>query len=297
MASSFASSSRNNALTYVVEEAGEYVVRFYTMYIYTTITWTEDSVTSIAVRDDWDAFIAQFVSNCPVNLCNAVENVSLRWCWLETQKAFVRSAVQGILIAMPLALIILMISTQNWIVSLFAVFDIVGIMLCELSIMYLMGWKFGVSESVAIVIIIGFSVDYVVHLANAYLESSAYSRDERLSFALLTMGISVVSGAVTTFGAGFFLIFPPVIFFYKMGLLMISTVFLSIFWAMCFFTSIIALWGPEGDSGDLKKYFKCCQKKKVVDGGDKRRETYNDYQVGDGDTKPYKTMEMTDAAA
>merc|ERR1712048_1514220 len=90
------------------------------------------------------------------------------------KKAFVRSAVQGILIAMPLALIILMISTQNWVVSLFAVFDIVGIMLCELSIMYLMGWKFGVSESVAIVIIIGFSVDYVVHLANAYLESSAY---------------------------------------------------------------------------------------------------------------------------
>merc|ERR1719384_3078726 len=82
-----------------------------------------------------------------------------------------------------------------------------------------------------------------------------------------------------------------------MGLLMISTVFLSIFWAMCFFTSIIALWGPEGDSGDLKKYFKCCQKKKTMDADGNRRETYNDYQVGDGDTKPYKTMEMTDAAA
>merc|ERR1719384_967202 len=275
MASSFASSSRNNALTYVVEEAGEYVVRFYTMYIYTTITWTEDSVTSIAVRDDWDAFIAQFVSNCPVNLCNAVENVSLRWCWLETQRAFVRSAVQGILIAMPLALVILMISTQNWIVSLFAVFDIVGIMLCELSIMYLMGWKFGVSESVAIVIIIGFSVDYVVHLANAYLESSAESREERLSFALLTMGISVVSGAITTFGAGFFLIFPPVIFFYKMGLLMISTVALSIIWAMCFFTSIIAMWGPQGDTGDMKKYFKACYLRC------KNKES--DYEVGNED--------------
>merc|ERR1712204_96954 len=222
-----------------------------------------------------------------------VENVSLRWCWLETQSAFVRSAVQGILIAMPLALIILMVSTQNWIVSLFAVFDIVGIMLCELSIMYLMGWKFGVSESVAIVIIIGFSVDYVVHLANAYLESSAHSRHERLSFALLTMGISVVSGAVTTFGAGFFLIFPPVIFFYKMGLLMISTVFLSIFWAMCFFTSIIALWGPEGDAGDLKKYFRCRNKNKVGD-SDKRQEDYNEYEA-DNDTKPYSSMEMGQA--
>ena len=69
---------------------------------------------------------------------------------------------------MPLAFIILLLSTQNWIISIFAVLDIIGIMLCELAIMSLFGWKFGVSECVAIVIIIGFSVDYVVHLANAY---------------------------------------------------------------------------------------------------------------------------------
>ena len=298
----YASSSRNNALTYVVQnDDGEYVVRFYTMYIYSTIVWTDPSDYSIDYRTDWDEFIDEIKANCPAgaeNLCGSVENVSLRWCWLETQKAFVRSAVQGILIAMPLALIILMISTQNWIISVFAVLDIIGIMLCELSIMYLMGWKFGVSESVAVVIIIGFSVDYVVHLANAYLESGAESREERLSFALLTMGISVVSGAITTFGAGFFLIFPPVIFFYKMGVLMISTVAISIFWAMCFFTSIIAMWGPEGDTGDLKKYFKCCpgckeEKKETSDNGRtlEKRESYRNYEVGDGDAKPYE-LEM-----
>merc|ERR1711933_316231 len=95
---------------------------------------------------------------------------------------------------------------------------------------------------------IGFSIDYVVHLANAYLESSSHSREERLSFALLTMGISVVSGAVTTFGAGFFLTFPVFVFFYKMGIVMVSTVALS----------IIAMWGPQGDTGDMKKYFKAC---------------------------------------
>lgn len=173
---------------------------------------------------------------------------------------------------MPLAFLILLLSTRNWIMSVFAVFDIIGIMLCELAIMYLVGWKFGVSECVAIVIIIGFSVDYVVHLANAYLESTAKDRDGRLSFALLTMGISVVSGAVTTFAAGFFLVFPEIVFFYKMGVLIMTTVFTSILWAMCFFTSIVALWGPEGDAGDLQKYLKrcsCCGRDgHVADGGD-----------------------------
>ena len=59
----------------------------------------------------------------------------------------------------------------------------------------------------------------MVHLANAYLEAPVTDRAGRLSFALLTMGISVVSGAVTTFAAGFFLVFPEIVFFYKMGLL------------------------------------------------------------------------------
>lgn len=55
------------------------------------------------------------------------------------------------------------------------------------------------------------------------------------------MGISVTSGAVTTFCAGFFLVFPEIVFFYKMGLLIMSTVFNSIVWAMCFFCAIVLL--------------------------------------------------------
>ena len=200
---------------------------------------------------------------------------------------------------MPLAFIILLVSTRNWIISIFAVLDIIGIMLCELSIMYLLGWKFGVSECVAIVIIIGFSVDYVVHIANAYLESTAEDRFGRLSFSLLTMGISVVSGAITTFAAGFFLIFPDIVFFYKMGVLMVSTVGISITWAMCFFTSMVACIGPQGDRGDIRKWFRCCPcckdtknrvtSESVATNG--RRETYGDYNNDNGEFKGYQ-LEM-----
>ena len=49
-----------------------------------------------------------------------------------------------------------------------------------------------------------------------------------------------------------------------------TTVFNSIFWAMCFFTAIVALWGPEDNAGDLRKYFACCQcrqsEKEVAEG-------------------------------
>ena len=100
--------------------------------------------------------------------------------------------------------------------------------------------------------------DYVVHLANSYLESQGESRMERLSFALLTMGVSVVSGAITTMLSGLMLVFPAYVFFYKMGWIIVTTVLLALMWALIFFPSIVALAGPEGDAGDLNKYLVYC---------------------------------------
>ena len=122
---------------------------------------------------------------------------------------------------------------------------------CALAVMALMGWQFGISESLSVVIIIGFSVDYVVHLANSYLESTAEKRNERLSFALLTMGVSVASGAITTFLSGFFMQFPEMQFFYKMGIIILATILWSVVWALFFFTSLLAAFGPEGKTGNI----------------------------------------------
>jgi len=177
---------------------------------------------------------------------------------------YIHSALRGIAIALPLAFVVLLISTRNWIVSLFAIMDIIGVIVCELGMMWCMGWSFGVLESISVILVIGFSVDYVVHLANSYLESAAETRFERMSFALLTMGVSVVSGAATTMLAGFMLLFPSFIFFYKMGWVIVTVVILALLWSMMFFTSMVALCGPERDQGDLNKYLVRCRKEEDV---------------------------------
>ena len=41
----------------------------------------------------------------------------------------------------------------------------------------MMGWELGTTEAIAAVIVIGFSVDYCVHLANAYVESAETHRE------------------------------------------------------------------------------------------------------------------------
>jgi protein dispatched 1 len=96
------------------------------------------------------------------------------------------------------------------------------------------------------------SVDYVVHLALAYVESPAESRAERTRDALTEMGVTVLGGALTSLGASFMLFFCLLQFFFKFGAFMFVTIFGSIMWSMFYFMSVCATIGPERDQGSLK---------------------------------------------
>lgn len=82
-----------------------------------------------------------------------------------------------------------------------------------IALMVLSGWELGVIESVATVIVIGFSVDYVVHLAAHYVHSPLHQRNDRAKDSISAMGISIFSGAVTTMGSGVFLFGGTLVFF------------------------------------------------------------------------------------
>jgi predicted RND superfamily exporter protein len=49
---------------------------------------------------------------------------------------------------------------------------VIIVILSVVSIIVLKGWDLGVSESVAVVILIGLSVDYVIHLSTDYIHST-----------------------------------------------------------------------------------------------------------------------------
>ena len=93
----------------------------------------------------------------------------------------------------------------------------------------------GVSESIAMVIIIGFSVDYVVHLAAHYVHSADTRRYERTRESIKDMGVSIFSGGVTTFGSGVFLFGGEIVFFQKFAVIICTTVVFSLANALIFF--------------------------------------------------------------
>ena len=58
------------------------------------------------------------------------------------------------------------------------------------------GWGLGLLEGILVVLVIGFSVDYTVHLSDSYKACTAPTRYEKVQFALHGTGVSILSGAI-----------------------------------------------------------------------------------------------------
>ena len=103
----------------------------------------------------------------------------------------------------------------------------------------------------AAIIIVGFSVDYCVHLANAFQEADAPTPEIKMQLALTTMGISVVAGAATTISSGVFLACCILTFFVKFAFLVCWTILCSFFWALLFFPALVMTFGPVVNACDV----------------------------------------------
>ena len=167
----------------------------------------------LPIYESWEETIAEFSDTAPKGLKKLFQNANIFWAWMNSEKAFYDGAIQGMIVSVTLAFLIILIATQNAIIAVYSIISVIFIVGSVTSVMVLMGWELGVPESVATVIVIGFSVDYVVHLAAHYVHSPLYEREAKATEAISDMGISIFSGAVTTLGSGIFLFFGTLVFF------------------------------------------------------------------------------------
>jgi predicted RND superfamily exporter protein len=140
-----------------------------------------------------------------------------------------------------------------------------------LGLMSLLGWKLGVSESLAIVILIGFSIDYVVHLAAHYVHSPYHGRYERMKDSYREMGVSIFAGAITTAGSGAFLFPSTSVIFWKFAVILTSTIGFALFYSMMSFGAIMHICGIEGNFGSIYACFAyCCQSDEGIEEEDEK---------------------------
>ena len=177
---------------------------------------------------------------------------------MESEKAFFTNAIQGMIISIGFACAVIFIATRNWIVTFYAIHCVGFICAAELALMHLRGYEMGVAESVGTIMVIGFSVDYVVHLAAHYVHSASMTRFPRTTEAIGEMGISIFSGAMTTIGSAVFLFGGKMAFFQKFAFMISTTVFIALIYSLVYYIALSHGFGPEGSAGNITTAIKQC---------------------------------------
>ena len=183
-----------------------------------------------------------------------MQSTAFAWTWLRTEQGLLFGFYQGLSICFPVAFVVLLLSTGNVFLALYAIVAVFFIVFGVLGFVHGLGWDLGVAESVAGIIIVGFSVDYTVHLGHMYCHGAHKGfekRKHRFEYASRKMVMTVIAGAITTFGAGVFMFFCQMLFFVKMATLICGTIVLSFLYSLGFFMAVLYLQGPEGNFGDL----------------------------------------------
>lgn len=149
---------------------------------------------------------------------------------------------------------ILLIATRNIILAILSILCVSVVIVSVLAIMVMKGWELGISESISVVILIGLAVDYVIHLASDYTHSVHESRHDKIKQAYSEMGVSILSGTITTLGCGVALFGGKMITFQKFAVIISGTIAFSFVSAMFLFGALCHVLGPEKGFGNID----CC---------------------------------------
>jgi len=144
-----------------------------------------------------------------------------------------------------MAFLVILVFTKQIIIAFSALVTISCVLMSVLAMMKLAGYELGTITSVAISILAGFAVDFVVHLAHAFAASSKPTREGRFHDTFEVIAVSVFSGALTSVLAASVLLLCTLQFFAKFGFFLIFTVIWAWIWGNFFFMSVMYLIGPD----------------------------------------------------
>lgn len=188
------------------------------------------------------------------------------WVFLVTQDLLMSGAFTGAGISLAVAFLVLWLATGNIIVTAVATLNMLCVTTCIMGMMYTVGWELGTIESISATVLVGLSVDYVVHIAQAYVEADAVQRIDRVRSALYEMGGTVFGGAITSLGASGMLFGCYLVFFKKFGGFMFMTIGFSFLFCFCFFLPLMLIMGPnrnmeiDGKLYDCASLQSCCKR-------------------------------------
>lgn len=136
-----------------------------------------------------------------------------------------KTAYSSAAIALGAASAVVLFSSRSFVLTIFSTMTI-GYVLCSVTATLVsLGWTLGFLESICFAILIGISVDFVIHFGHAYASLPGNApKGERTKYALINMGPSILAAAFTTMAAAIIMLFCVITFFSKFALILFMTV-------------------------------------------------------------------------
>ena len=149
-------------------------------------------------------------------------------------------------VSLAVAAVVAFFTTLNILISLYAIFTVMFIIVVTIAGLVLQGWELNIMESVVVTVVIGMSIDFTLHYGVAYRLSPDLDREMRVACSVSRMGSAIAMAAFTTFLAGVFMLPSTVLVYRKFGIFLMILISASWIYSTFFFQSLLRIIGPQG---------------------------------------------------
>lgn len=158
-------------------------------------------------------------------------------------------------IALGCAAAVIFFSSRSLLLTVFSTLTIGYVLTSVTATLVAMGWTLGFLEAICFAILIGVSVDFVIHLSHAYsLLEGNVDRSRRTKYALIKMGPSILATAATTILSAVIMLFTVITFFQKFALILFFTVLQASIGSFIIFLTMMDCVGPSNPTYLVDRY-------------------------------------------
>mmetsp|Transcript_9367 Transcript_9367/g.17549 ORF Transcript_9367/g.17549 Transcript_9367/m.17549 type:complete len:1290 (-) Transcript_9367:211-4080(-) len=218
----------------------------------TPMSQSVSSQMSWSMYKKWEKFVDKFNKDMPPEVGPVFHTTDI-WVRMISERLAVQGTVMSILVSMLCAVCAIFLFTGDLLLSMITLLNLAVIVACELGVFVLMGWKVGIVEAIGLTILVGLSCDFGLHIAEAYNQSPYNNRKDRTTDCISRMGSAICSAAFTTVLGVIPMVFCTLQIFVKFGIIIPTSMLLSVFFGLHFFTPLLMFCGPEvHESKDLQ---------------------------------------------
>merc|ERR1712176_977035 len=183
----------------------------------------------------------------------------LTYHWHDTNGSIFQTAYGAAGISLAASAAIILFSSHSLVLTIFSTATIFFILVSVTATLVGLGWTLGFLESICFSILIGVSVDFVIHFNHAYVHHKGeHPREERTKYAMLTMGPSILATAGTTFFSAVVMLFCTITFFNKFAMVLFFTIVMATIASFVVFITLANCFGPTNPTYLADKCLSFC---------------------------------------